>query len=258
MKEHVFSAWAPEGADWSRWVKPVLFAHLDEDPGAPDTVVEPAVPISWLVPSEDLGYRQGPRFSLSELAAIVDLPGARGPRFALRLASLGMRPVPLYNGLPGPAPYVDVVPIQRALAHGAEDLRTLALKASASPAFLLDANRNERSGQLVERFDNRWVVFASDFPSADLLLARGVRRIILFREGPLRVPNDLVPILSTFRRAGLELYAKNVDSAAPPGPCALPRGVSLRRIWIERIVPLALGRRATGEFGAWIPKPQGG
>src|ERR1700756_496856 len=28
-KEEIFSAWAPDESPWSRWAKPVLFAHLD-------------------------------------------------------------------------------------------------------------------------------------------------------------------------------------------------------------------------------------
>jgi hypothetical protein len=32
MREQVFQAWAPDWARWSRWAKPVLFAHMADAP----------------------------------------------------------------------------------------------------------------------------------------------------------------------------------------------------------------------------------
>src|SRR6185312_9041865 len=88
-KEGIFSIWAPEDSLWSRWAKPVLFAHLDRV--QPYAEPEPFVDISW---SPDPAER---------IALVLDLPAAEGVAFGIELAARGYRPVPLYNAIPIPS-----------------------------------------------------------------------------------------------------------------------------------------------------------
>src|SRR5207248_1336152 len=48
-REQIFSAWAPDTSVWSRWVKPVLFAHLDSALSQ-IPVRELAATLSWAPP----------------------------------------------------------------------------------------------------------------------------------------------------------------------------------------------------------------
>src|SRR5262249_9429105 len=140
-KEEIFSIWAPENSIWSRWAKPVLFAHLDSALSYIPVISAPT-DVSWSPPLEE------------KVAIVLDLPGAEGVLIGLSLAGRGYRPVPLYNALPLPfgetllspatisrVAAVDVLPIISALRMGTKLLAQLTLPPDAPPAFLLDANR---------------------------------------------------------------------------------------------------------------------
>ena len=109
--EDCFALWAPDGAYWSQWAKPVVFASapalLDEP--------EPALPV--------LDYPALPR-TFDPTAIVVDLPGAQSVLVGLALAERGFRPVPLFNGTSGPNPVIAVEPIEHALGTGAAVLRS--------------------------------------------------------------------------------------------------------------------------------------
>src|SRR5260370_21089650 len=153
-KEEIFSAWAPDASLWSRWAKPVLFAHLDT-PSFPLT--EAAVEVSW------------PPAEIEKVAVVVELPGAQGVLVGVALAAQGYRPIPLQNAVPLPfgqrlvdpltgraVAAVDVLPILSALRKGAEQLAQLNLPSDAPPAFLLDANRRGDGRKIQpDEFDNR-------------------------------------------------------------------------------------------------------
>ena len=137
-KEEIYSIWAPDESLWSRWAKPVLFAHLDssqidgtEAPGKVD----------WCPPPAE------------NVALVLDLPGAEGVLAGVALARCGYRPVPLYNAVPVPSwqPVVDpltdkplaavnVLPILRGLKAGR---RTRALEAAIGCATGIPARRQQ-------------------------------------------------------------------------------------------------------------------
>lgn len=157
----IYEAWAPAGAPWSPWAKPVLFAHLlgvresDADllwREACATLTTPPPDLGWLPPAD------------GTTALVIDLPGAEGVRVGVHLAARGYRPVPLYNAVPWPG----VVPVPESrvtVGMGAvvdlvraagPRLDALGLSWSAPPAFLLDSRR--RLGDQAPRpgiFDNR-------------------------------------------------------------------------------------------------------
>jgi hypothetical protein len=61
--EAIFEVWAPPGGRWSPWVKPVLFACMEQ--GLTPTPVLPQWDLSW-VPNAG-----------EPVALVLDLPGAR-------------------------------------------------------------------------------------------------------------------------------------------------------------------------------------
>lgn len=249
-REELFDAWAPAGGPWSDWAKPVLFAHWPRPlPAAP----EPApAGLSW-VPSPTDG-----------VALVIDLPGVTSVHLGLALAALGYRPVPLFNACPPPTdgePGVAVVlvePILTALVQGVERLRAVSLPVDAPPAFLLDADRQTpRRDLLPGAFDNRSVVFPTDFPSAARLAAHGVTGAVLVREQPGQIGDDLEDALCPWQTDGLRLEVKWQSDPDPPVPLMLPRRTWWNRLrrWLTRA---SRRRNPAGEFGNFIPHPTGG
>ena len=93
-KGDIHALWAPLDATWTPWVKPVLFAHLDEE-----TTPGPAGPLPAWIQAEvisplerhpvDVGRDQHPYrriHALDDVAAVIDLPGAEGALAGLALA----------------------------------------------------------------------------------------------------------------------------------------------------------------------------
>ncbi len=268
-KKDVFEAWAPSGARWSGWVKPVLFATLSES-NMLDREAEP-----------DIELELSPALTAPGVALVVDLPGEDSVLVGLALAKRGIRPVPLFNALPGfERSLVDVDGIQRALVASAKLLRSFSVAADAPPAFLLDALRRVARYQRrtaepprerwawerwekVERwreryFDNRSVSFSTDFPSGDTLRAQGIVRVVLLRRWYLVVPGDLVATLAAWHRVGLAIEIHDVESERSPKAWIPPRLLWLRRLWFYVLVPLLLKRDKSGAFGGLLPPASAG
>jgi hypothetical protein len=248
-KNAVFEAWAPSGARWSDWVKPVLFATLPEDI-ADDAESEPGI-----------DFELTPAFSAPGVALVIDLPREDSVAVGLALALRGIRPVPLFNALPGGASsLVDVSGIQRALVASAGALRRAALAPDAPPAFLLDALRREWRRALSERicFDNRSISVVADFPSADTLRKRGISRVLLIRRWYLLVPGDLVGTLAAWHAAGLAIELHDVASERAPEAWSPPRLLWLHRFWFQSVLPRLLFRDDSGAFGALKRAPGAG
>ncbi|HWZ88609.1 MAG TPA: hypothetical protein VNW92_07160 [Polyangiaceae bacterium] len=252
--EEVFEVWAPSGMRWSPWVKPVLFALLAEtlEPLQPTLVVE--IDDRWLEPPASAQGIGGIAPS-SPGAVVVDLPGPKSVAAGLRLATLGYRPVPLFNALPGgPEALVDVAAIQDSLASAAELLRGRILPVDAPPAFLLDSQRRTaRHLVAAGRFDNRSVVLSTDFPSGDSLAEAGVRHVTLLRSGSLNPGGDLLSVLAAWNERGIAIQVKDTDTVAPAAPCSLPRWPGLSRFWFQTLGRVGLRRQPSGEFGGTIP-----
>jgi hypothetical protein len=259
-REQVFQAWAPDGARWSPWAKPVVFAHLPEGPAFPNEaagVVPFAPDLSALPPADGAA------------AVVVDLPDAQGALFGLQLAQAGYRPVPLYNAVPGPSygdmmmggtvSLVDLKDVVAALRVGAEQLWQTQLPWDAPPAFLLDARRRTGSGVAPRpgMFDNRSVSLPTDFPSANFLLAAGVRRAVLVQHvtGDPQPQADLAHTLRRWQEAGVELLAFNpaVPGGLTPLSVSKPRWYGF--VWHALLSRMGLRRHALGGYGGVIPEP---
>ncbi len=257
-REELFEVWAPAAAVWSPWVKPVLFSCLNE--GAWDELLGmPAPPAHWCtewLPS-----------AAENIVLVLDLPGHEGVAVALDLARCGYRPVPLYNALPGPReqelsatgwlatpPLVEVSGILNTLRAATRRLADAGLPAEAPPAFLLDARR--RVGQRLATpgcFDNRSISFVTDFPSANLLLARGMRRVLLVQRGATQPQADLAHTLRRWQDSGLEITLKDLEVAGPPAPLIVNKPTWFG-LWFQRALELVGFRRnVLGGFGGILP-----
>jgi hypothetical protein len=78
--ERIFEAWAPDGALWTPWAKPVLFANLSRVSGSP---------VLAGLALANLGYRPVPLYNVNVAAnAVVDVDAIAG---ALRVGADAMR-----------------------------------------------------------------------------------------------------------------------------------------------------------------------
>lgn len=245
-REDAWRIWAPEGARWSAWAKPVLFSFLSErlpDEGAP-------VDRGWTAVCS------------SDAAILVELPGGESVLAGLELARFGLRPVPLFNAspwgldpetVPG-APIVDLSSILRALERSTGALARLHLPDAAPPAFLLDSRRM-RGPVFMEPgvFDNRSIVRESDLPSAGQLRAAGVERVVRLRRRR-GVSLDLHPILQAWQDGGLRIEFQSYGGDWNPAPDPVRRlsaaGLALRRLltglWIPTVGSGPSGRTSHG------------
>jgi hypothetical protein len=269
-REEIYDAWAPAESEWSQWVKPVLFAHL------PDT----AGPVG-ATPVEE-GLLTGLPRSGGETALVLDLPKGLGAQMANALAQQRYRPVPLYNSCPPPklSAYpaaetdpsdilsptntivraaVEVQPILDAIVANAAPLRTARLPAQAPPAFLMDSNRRIGQAGFVAvpgAFDNRSVSLPTDFPSANFLLSRGIRRIVLAQLKSIEPEADLAHTLLRWQQAGIAIDA--IALAAETGP-RRPQPVTVRRpplfriAWYGLLARMGLRPNPLGGFGGLLP-----
>ncbi|HVR99545.1 MAG TPA: hypothetical protein VMW27_23175 [Thermoanaerobaculia bacterium] len=241
----LFEIWAPQESVWSSWAKPVLFATPEAPkPDAPKPDSSPEA--TRLEPMRFAARSDG------GTAFVVDLPGAASVDAGLELAGLGYRPVPLFNGVSHPFAVVRSELIRERLIAGAEELRGIRLPAGAPPAFLLDSKRlspgtKPQPGQ----FDNRWVVFPQDFPSASFLSSRGIRRVVLLQETPGQPSTDLAHVLFRWQRAGIEIGGQ--EKGGTPQPLQVNRPSWFRSLFYRTFTLAGLRRNSAGGFGAVIP-----
>lgn len=260
-KDDIYSIWAPDDSIWSPWVKPVLFAFMeikfDDAPAS-----SPPLPPPWL-PS-----------AASETAIVLDLPGDIGVWLALDLAARGFRPVPLYNSVPawsgdweGLDPTaanqtltaVNVLPILKALRDGAATLATQNLPVEAPPVFLLDANRRGDGKWLGPgKFDNRAVCFTTDFPSANFLMAHGIKNILLIQQAPLLPHTDLTHVLCRWQESGIQLQRAALTEGQPPAPFKVSRPSWYGLMFQRALSVIGLSHTRGGSFGGWVPEPGSG
>ena len=198
MRREVFEIWADPAQDrWTRYVKPALFVHPDMPAPSFSIFSTPFLP-GAIKASNDVST-----------AFIIDLPGEESVGAGVALAKERVVPIPLFNGihetkLGSAEPAVDNAPIITALAEGSSVLKNIRFMSIAPPAFLLDANRDKPEPEVFGKYDNRWELEASDMPDAAYLQAMGIMRLVLWQQTDM-VAQDLVPILDTYARAGIEV-----------------------------------------------------
>jgi hypothetical protein len=242
-----FDIWAPPEAPWSPWATPVLFAHLQTA----------NVPGTFFNSPQQIDLPWAARAS-HDSAIVIDLPGAEAIHYGLALLRHGYRPVPLYNTNPGNIAVVQVDEIMSGLIGGAGIIESARLGIDARPAFLLDSQRlagvrRPNPGS----FDNRWMVFPQDFPSAGFLRSRGVREVIIVQETENQPQDDLRHVLLRWQEAGLNIavLAVKQGAAASPQPIMIRRPSSFRAWWYRMLASMGLRRNSAGGFGSVVPEP---
>lgn len=246
--EPVFDVWVPRAALWSPWAKPVLFAHIKYMNDYSQVTFEEI---------------QIERPKSAGTAIVVDLPGIESIGLGLELARLGFRPVPLFNACPAPSVYVgDIIPeavpthaLLAALVQVAEHLKSIDLPKDSPPAFLLDSNRLAEGKPIVPGlFDNRWVVFKTDFPSAGLLLRHEIKQVEFIHRSQPR--EDILDVLRDWSQSGILLHHIDLAHPGPPNPLK-PKPAWLsslsrfgRRIWAM----MNLRPSPRGGYGGIVPE----
>jgi len=248
--EQIYGVWAPPDALWSDWVAPALFAQIvctehETKLGEVD--------LSWF--PKDLPERT---------AVVLDVPGAESFRLGAELAiTRGFRPVPVINASPGPidpqrivwtAPsaldvcVVDMRGLVHTLCALTPKIGALALKEDAPPVFLLD-NARARGERPADEglFDNRWLVFPQDFPSAAFLQRHGIADVLLVQENSGQPQDDLAHVLLRWQEAGLRIRGRDGK------PILVQRPSQFRALWYRALAILGLRRSSVGGFGSYIP-----
>lgn len=195
--KEIFKIWAPKGAKWTEWVRPVPFVSIDD--------------FSKLYSCHDFTIPNITYISkLPEYTAIiVNLPGTESIKEGIALAKIGFRPIPLYNGTneqQGAMPTTNNHAVQSGLIYGAIALQKRRISNTAPPAFLLDSNRTNKFKMNQSVFDNSWDIYDQDFPSAEYLLKNGIKKIIIIGGS---IQRDLSKILYKFQKKGITILFTN-------------------------------------------------
>jgi len=192
---------------------------------------------------------------LQERAAVViDLPGEAAVLLALALGERGLRPVLAINTTSfAGAESISMQSVLRVLSAGAECEGSFPTGPTVAPAFILDSRRDGGGRQpLPGAFDNRWVVFREDLPSAEQLRAVGVDKVIVVQKGTLPV-TDLEDVLLAYQTGGLELIRHETETRTTH------RWTIEKRGWIAKLSQFVQLRwsvpRSDGSFGRWVPLP---
>ena len=248
-----FAAWVPDlpddefGPAWTQWAKPVLFAAISEA-SPPITLQE--VNLSGL--ESEIRSRD------KSVAIIVDLPGTQAARVGLACARMGLRPVPLFNGSSGREELIVTGELIETLRAGAVEVQSQPLSNHAAPVFLLDSRR--MSPDITPqpgKFDNRWLTFPQDFPSANLLIARGVSTVIVIQQKTGQPAEDLAHVLRRWQDAGISIQTATPESTAAE-PTEVKRPARFRRLWYGVLALMGLMSNSAGGFGGVIPHPSAG
>jgi hypothetical protein len=190
---------------------------------------------------------------------VLDLEAADGLTMALALVPRGYRPVVAINTCTDEAEVIDMTPVLDILRSAAQSPGILPRSSTLprSPAFVLDARRNRPTRAVAPgAFDNRWMIFPSDFPTASFLEDQGIRDVLLVQRGTVAA-DDLALVLAGYQQAGLSLVSHNIDDGTTHALTVPARGrlSSVWRIWRRQA---DLPRRPDGSFGLRVLHPAHG
>jgi hypothetical protein len=198
----VYKAFVPKENKWSNWVRPVPFINI----GMGKKNYSYNFKEQHVFHSND----ENMKLFLKDTAVIVDMPGASSINAGMNLVREGFRPIPIYNGIieeENSKSVVDNQTVSAGLLWMAKELFNINISDDAMPAFLLDSNRLLQYKSKISVYDNSWDVYRQDMPSAEYLKNNSVKRILLISE---RISGDLRKILLNYRKAGIDIYLKNI------------------------------------------------
>jgi hypothetical protein len=250
----LYGIWAPTESIWSPWVAPAFFAQL--------TCGETRLPAAGMAPSREW-FESG---ADPGSAIIIDLPGAESFRLAMQLAGIGYRAVSLINASPSrftlfdgneapPNVVLDMNAMVRAVCASVDVMRNRALPPEAPPAFVLDANRRRGTRPVREfMFDNRWMVFPQDFPSARFLTEHGIRRVVLVQTDNSQPQEDLAHVLLRWQEAGIPITLKVIGDTNAPVEIRVAKPSRFKAMWYRVLAAIGFHRSSVGGFGAIAPE----
>jgi len=229
-RKDLFNLWAPHAAGpWTKFAKPALFVHID------DFALVNLLGQIPSIPGDIAAMLDG------KTAVVVDLPCELSVETGIALAQMGLRPVPLYNGIHekkiGTQPIVENAATIDALVSATDVLRHLEIDETAPPAFLLDYDRTKNIADATGMFDNRWSLDFEDMPDAAYVKDAGIERLVIWSHGQLN--DDLMPIMDSYYDAGITVIIfdggkvverSNGDrvpiAASVPSPIVIPKMLS--------------------------------
>ena len=240
-REQVYKIWAPAEIVWSPWVSPAFFANLQWDSLEPPKL--PPMPAFTALPDRT--------------AVVLDLMGERAVQWGMQLAEeRGFRPVPVINASPAPhdSPeawdicVIDMHLMVRSVCAATPRLRDLGLTSNAPPVFLLDEARGHGTRvPSVGAFDNRWLVFPEDFPSAKFLREHGIDSVVLVQETDGPPKEDLLYVLMAWQDGGIGIYGQGGKLLEWKRPTLA------RKLWHHAFAGLGYRAGGAGGFGGYVP-----
>jgi len=127
--------------------------------------------------------------------------------------------------------------------------------AGGRPTHLWIAQRSATKATDPGLFDNRWLVFPQDFPSANFLRSHAMDSALLVQAQPDQPQSDLAHVLLRWQQAGLPLRVVTPAPGAAPQPLSVRRPRLFRWMWHRALASLGLRRNSAGGFGAVVPMP---
>ena len=244
--KEIFDVWAPRDSVWSPWANAIPFTEMNEvvSLGLTDAVqqTEPAPPRL-----------------LQKSALVVDLSGPAAVEMGISCAKLGYRPVPLFNSHSAASSLVDMGAIVNALRLATARLSAIALEPTSAPAFLLDSNRLAPGRTIRETdYDNRWLVFPQDFPSAKKLAHAGINCVQVIQGSASAPAEDLTHVLARWQEAGIQINVSDMAGSPDPKPIKIQPPAWYRKIWYRAVSSMRFHPSSAGGFGGPIGSSGGG
>ncbi len=253
--KEAYEIWAPAGGLWSPWVAPAFFAGISCKAGIPEQAIVRAEP-AWMS-----------QISPQRAAILVDLSGPETITAGLALARMGFRPVPIINAAPGSkvlgegwtsgigdTPVVDMQSLVDALCVATRAVQSINLDPHAPPAFLLDSRRLSTSQAVrTGMFDNRWMVFPEDFPSAQKLKHHNILSVLVIQPERRQPQEDLAHVLRRWQENGIQILALDAANPAPAQGIQINRPSRYRALWYRALAIMGLRRNSAGGFGSVVP-----
>ncbi len=191
--KEIYKIYAPYGAKWIEWVRPVPFVAID---------TYNRKPLSNWTNRKAMCIKQ----YKNDTAIFIDLPGTESIETGISLAQIGYRPIPLFNGTDEQINLqatTDTYLIERCLINGSERMKKITLNNNANPAFLLDSLRTNRYRSKISIFDNSWDLYKQDIPTPKCFKENGINKIIVIGN---KIQRDLRKIFFEFQNEGIEIF----------------------------------------------------
>lgn len=212
--KEIYKIYAPNGAKWIDWVRPVPFVAID---------TYNRKPIANFLDRKAMFLKKYQQ----DTAIFIDLPGKESIELGIGLAHIGYRPIPVFNGTDeqqSSQATTNTYLIESYLINGSQKLKNIELKNDANPVFLLDSHRTNRYRAKESIFDNSWDLYKQDIPSAEYFKQNGITKIIVVGE---TIQRDLKKIFLKFQEKGIDIYITDGYT--------LPQKVKLTKTIKERL-----------------------